>query len=110
MIIFIYFRFVNCINVKQINSFLTPSPLQKYHSGRSFSEASTVDPVVLLEMFSQTKNSQLPKDCFLESRNPLGFFGISLLLNKPVPKKIPLEHVQISRNCLSAHPSVDICL
>ncbi|OWK58502.1 Sodium channel protein type 5 subunit alpha [Lonchura striata] len=32
----------------------------------SFSEASTVDPVVLLEMFSQTKNSQLPKDCFLE--------------------------------------------
>ncbi|XP_077637458.1 sodium channel protein type 5 subunit alpha-like [Lonchura striata] len=50
----------------QINSFLTPSPLQKYHSVRSFSEASTVDPVVLLEMFSQTKNSQLPKDCFLE--------------------------------------------
>nr|XP_041570270.1 sodium channel protein type 5 subunit alpha [Taeniopygia guttata] len=40
---------------------------QKYHSVRSFSEASTVDPVVLLEMFSQTKNSQLPKDCFLES-------------------------------------------
>ncbi|XP_059725536.1 sodium channel protein type 5 subunit alpha-like [Haemorhous mexicanus] len=40
---------------------------QKYHSVRSFSEASTVDPVVLLEMFSQTKNSQLPKDCFVES-------------------------------------------
>ncbi|XP_041344816.1 sodium channel protein type 5 subunit alpha-like [Pyrgilauda ruficollis] len=40
---------------------------QKYHSVRSFSEGSTVDPVVLLEMFSQTKNSQLPKDCFVES-------------------------------------------
>ncbi|XP_053794496.1 sodium channel protein type 5 subunit alpha-like [Vidua chalybeata] len=40
---------------------------QKYHSVRSFSEASTVDPVVLLEMFSHTKNSQLPKDCFVES-------------------------------------------
>uniref|UniRef100_A0A8C5IIH4 Sodium channel protein n=1 Tax=Junco hyemalis TaxID=40217 RepID=A0A8C5IIH4_JUNHY len=40
---------------------------QKYHSVRSFSEASTVDPVVLLEMFSHTKDSQLPKDCFVES-------------------------------------------
>ncbi|XP_037985392.1 sodium channel protein type 5 subunit alpha-like [Motacilla alba alba] len=40
---------------------------QKYHSVRSFSEASTVDPVALLEMFSQTKNSQLPKDCCIES-------------------------------------------
>ncbi|XP_030915597.1 sodium channel protein type 5 subunit alpha [Geospiza fortis] len=40
---------------------------EKYHSVRSFSEASTVDPVVLLEMFSQTKDSQLPKDCFVKS-------------------------------------------
>ncbi|XP_058657887.1 sodium channel protein type 5 subunit alpha-like [Ammospiza caudacuta] len=40
---------------------------QKYHSVRSFSEASTVDPVVLLEMFSHTKDSQLPKDCCVES-------------------------------------------
>ncbi|XP_068861825.1 sodium channel protein type 5 subunit alpha-like [Aphelocoma coerulescens] len=40
---------------------------QKYHGVRSFSEASTVDPVALLEMFSQTKNPQLPKDCFAES-------------------------------------------
>ncbi|KAF2983645.1 hypothetical protein EK904_005573, partial [Melospiza melodia maxima] len=39
----------------------------KYHSVRSFSEASTVDPVVLLEMFSHTKDSQLPKDCCVES-------------------------------------------
>ncbi|KAM7035970.1 sodium channel protein type 5 subunit alpha-like [Passerculus sandwichensis] len=40
---------------------------QKYHSVRSFSETSTVDPVVLLEMFSHTKDSQLPKDCCVES-------------------------------------------
>ncbi|KAM3680581.1 sodium channel protein type 5 subunit alpha-like [Ammospiza maritima maritima] len=40
---------------------------EKYHSVRSFSEASTVDPVVLLEMFSHTKDSQLPKDCCVES-------------------------------------------
>uniref|UniRef100_A0A8C3TQ06 Sodium channel protein n=1 Tax=Catharus ustulatus TaxID=91951 RepID=A0A8C3TQ06_CATUS len=39
---------------------------QKYLSVRSFSEASTVDPVALLEIISQTKNSQPPKDCFVE--------------------------------------------
>ncbi|KFW89401.1 Sodium channel protein type 5 subunit alpha, partial [Phalacrocorax carbo] len=33
----------------------------------SYSEASTVDPVTLLEMFSQPKKSHLPKDCFAES-------------------------------------------
>ncbi|KAM6210827.1 sodium channel protein type 5 subunit alpha-like [Sarcoramphus papa] len=33
----------------------------------SYSEASTVDPVVILEMFSQPKKSHLPKDCFAES-------------------------------------------
>ncbi|XP_016161683.1 PREDICTED: sodium channel protein type 5 subunit alpha-like [Ficedula albicollis] len=39
---------------------------EKYHAVRTFSEASTVDPVALLEILSQTKNSQLPKDCFAE--------------------------------------------
>ncbi|KAL2307164.1 hypothetical protein Nmel_000112, partial [Mimus melanotis] len=39
---------------------------EKYHAVRSFSEASTVDPVALLEILSQTKNSKLPKDCFVE--------------------------------------------
>ncbi|XP_032865608.1 sodium channel protein type 5 subunit alpha [Tyto alba] len=33
----------------------------------SYSEASTVDPVILLEMLSQPKKSHLPKDCFAES-------------------------------------------
>ncbi|XP_026697369.1 sodium channel protein type 5 subunit alpha-like isoform X2 [Athene cunicularia] len=33
----------------------------------SYSEASTVDPVTLLETFSQPKKSHLPKDCFAES-------------------------------------------
>ncbi|XP_064906451.1 sodium channel protein type 5 subunit alpha-like [Columba livia] len=33
----------------------------------SCSEASTVDPVILLEMFPQPKKSHLPKDCFGES-------------------------------------------
>uniref|UniRef100_A0A672TTN5 Sodium channel protein n=1 Tax=Strigops habroptila TaxID=2489341 RepID=A0A672TTN5_STRHB len=35
--------------------------------GGSYSEASTVDPVILLETFSQPKKSHLPKDCFTES-------------------------------------------
>ncbi|XP_061204528.1 sodium channel protein type 5 subunit alpha-like isoform X1 [Neopsephotus bourkii] len=35
--------------------------------GGSCSEASTVDPVILLETFSQPQNSHLPKDCFTES-------------------------------------------
>ncbi|XP_023777741.1 sodium channel protein type 5 subunit alpha-like [Cyanistes caeruleus] len=39
----------------------------KYDAARSFSEASTVDPVALLEMLSQSKDSQMPKDCFVES-------------------------------------------
>ncbi|XP_053915551.1 sodium channel protein type 5 subunit alpha isoform X2 [Cuculus canorus] len=34
--------------------------------GGSYSEASTVDPVILLEMISQPKKSDLPKDCFAE--------------------------------------------
>ncbi|XP_055662607.1 sodium channel protein type 5 subunit alpha-like isoform X2 [Falco peregrinus] len=33
----------------------------------SYSEASTVDPVTLLEMFCQPKKSRLPKECFAES-------------------------------------------
>ncbi|XP_009888776.1 PREDICTED: sodium channel protein type 5 subunit alpha-like [Charadrius vociferus] len=33
----------------------------------SYSEASTVDPVILLETFSQAEKSHLPKDCFAES-------------------------------------------
>ncbi|KAM9233019.1 sodium channel protein type 5 subunit alpha-like [Leptosomus discolor] len=33
----------------------------------SYSEASTVDPVILLEKFSQPKKSHPPKDCFAES-------------------------------------------
>ncbi|NWR37930.1 SCN4A protein, partial [Tachuris rubrigastra] len=33
----------------------------------SYSEASIVDPTVGLEMFSQTENSLLPKDCFAEN-------------------------------------------
>ncbi|NWX01355.1 SCNAA protein, partial [Caloenas nicobarica] len=33
----------------------------------SCSEASTVDPIILLEMFPQPKKSYLPKDCFGES-------------------------------------------
>ncbi|XP_009694250.1 PREDICTED: sodium channel protein type 2 subunit alpha-like [Cariama cristata] len=33
----------------------------------SYSEASTVDPVIFVEMFSQPKKSHLPKDCFAES-------------------------------------------
>lgn len=77
MIIHIYFRSVDCFNEKQIYSFLTPS-LQKYHFVRSFSEASTVDPVALLDILSQTKNSQLPKDCFVECRN-FFFFNILVL-------------------------------
>ncbi|KAM6276747.1 sodium channel protein type 5 subunit alpha-like [Spheniscus humboldti] len=39
---------------------------QKCDAG-SYSEASTVDPVILLEVFSQPKTSHLPKDCFGES-------------------------------------------
>uniref|UniRef100_A0A8C6J0X2 Sodium channel protein n=1 Tax=Melopsittacus undulatus TaxID=13146 RepID=A0A8C6J0X2_MELUD len=39
---------------------------QKYDGG-SYSEASTVDPVVLLETFSQPQTSHLPKGCFTES-------------------------------------------
>ncbi|XP_074938363.1 sodium channel protein type 5 subunit alpha-like [Phalacrocorax aristotelis] len=39
---------------------------QKCDAG-SYSEASTVDPVTLLEMFAQPKKSHLPKDCFAES-------------------------------------------
>ncbi|KAM6338644.1 sodium channel protein type 5 subunit alpha-like [Podargus strigoides] len=39
---------------------------QKCDAG-SYSEASTVDPVTVLEMFSQPKMSHLPKDCFTES-------------------------------------------
>ncbi|XP_054027249.1 sodium channel protein type 5 subunit alpha-like [Dryobates pubescens] len=39
---------------------------QKCDSG-SYSEASTVDPVSLLEVFSQPKKSHPPKDCFGES-------------------------------------------
>ncbi|XP_027762392.1 sodium channel protein type 3 subunit alpha-like [Empidonax traillii] len=39
---------------------------QKFDAACNFSEASTVDPAVGLEMFSQTKNSHLPKDCFGE--------------------------------------------
>ncbi|XP_009320790.1 PREDICTED: sodium channel protein type 5 subunit alpha-like [Pygoscelis adeliae] len=39
---------------------------QKCDAG-SYSEASTVDPVILLEMFSQPKTLHLPKDCFAES-------------------------------------------
>ncbi|XP_061330268.1 sodium channel protein type 5 subunit alpha-like isoform X2 [Pezoporus flaviventris] len=35
--------------------------------GGSYSEASTVDPVILLETFSQPQNSHLPKDCFTGS-------------------------------------------
>ncbi|KAM9572879.1 sodium channel protein type 5 subunit alpha-like [Guaruba guarouba] len=35
--------------------------------GGSYSEASTVDPVILLETFSQPQNLHLPKDCFTES-------------------------------------------
>uniref|UniRef100_A0A8C3E8V9 Sodium channel protein n=1 Tax=Corvus moneduloides TaxID=1196302 RepID=A0A8C3E8V9_CORMO len=56
---------------ENVNVFTVTPPKKeqqkKYHGVRSFSEASTVDPVVLLEMFSQTKNVQLPKDCFAES-------------------------------------------
>ncbi|XP_028942552.1 sodium channel protein type 5 subunit alpha, partial [Antrostomus carolinensis] len=33
----------------------------------SYSEASTVDPVILLEVFPQPKKSHLPKDCFAKS-------------------------------------------
>ncbi|XP_009871549.1 PREDICTED: sodium channel protein type 5 subunit alpha-like, partial [Apaloderma vittatum] len=32
----------------------------------SYSDASTVDPVILLEVFPQPKKSHLPKDCFAE--------------------------------------------
>ncbi|KAM9287884.1 sodium channel protein type 5 subunit alpha-like [Cariama cristata] len=39
---------------------------QKCDAG-SYSEASTVDPVIFVEMFSQPKKSHLPKDCFAES-------------------------------------------
>ncbi|XP_010016867.1 PREDICTED: sodium channel protein type 5 subunit alpha-like [Nestor notabilis] len=39
---------------------------EKYDGG-SYSEASTADPVILLETFSQPKKSYLPKDCFTES-------------------------------------------
>ncbi|XP_059674764.1 sodium channel protein type 5 subunit alpha [Gavia stellata] len=39
---------------------------QKCDAG-SYSEASTVDPVILLEMFPQPEKSHLPKDCFTES-------------------------------------------
>ncbi|XP_050192234.1 LOW QUALITY PROTEIN: sodium channel protein type 10 subunit alpha-like [Myiozetetes cayanensis] len=40
---------------------------EKCGAACSFSEASTVDPAVGLEMVSQTKNSHLPKDCFGEN-------------------------------------------
>ncbi|KFP07317.1 Sodium channel protein type 10 subunit alpha, partial [Calypte anna] len=52
-------------NIKQISSHLCPSPVQKYDAG-SYSEASTVDPVALLEVLSEPKKSHLPKDCFGE--------------------------------------------
>ncbi|KFV44559.1 Sodium channel protein type 5 subunit alpha, partial [Gavia stellata] len=63
---FMCFKSGNLINEKQINSFLCPSPVQKCDAG-SYSEASTVDPVILLEMFPQPEKSHLPKDCFTES-------------------------------------------
>ncbi|NXD63988.1 SCN4A protein, partial [Eolophus roseicapillus] len=49
--------------------------------GGSYSEASTVDPVILLETFSQPQKSYLPKDCFTESKNPL---YIVVTPNEPV--------------------------
>ncbi|XP_010158439.1 PREDICTED: sodium channel protein type 5 subunit alpha-like [Eurypyga helias] len=39
---------------------------EKYDAG-SYSDASTVDPVILSEMFPKPKVSHLPKDCFAES-------------------------------------------
>lgn len=67
MITFIYFK-TGKLNEKQINSLLCPSPAQKCDSG-SFSEASTVDPVIVVEVCSQPKKPHLPKDCFAESKN-----------------------------------------
>lgn len=79
MISLIYLKSCNLINEKQINPFLYPS-LQKCDGG-SYSEASTVDPVILLETFSQPQNSHLPKGCFTESKNPL---YIVVTPNEPV--------------------------
>lgn len=96
MISLIYFKSGNLINEKQINSLPCPSPVQKCDAG-SYSEASTVDPVILLEVFSQPKTSHLPKDCFAESKNLL---CIAVIPNEPVFKDISLEHFQIGRSCL----------
>ncbi|XP_027516352.1 sodium channel protein type 5 subunit alpha-like, partial [Corapipo altera] len=40
---------------------------EKYGAAHSFSEASSVDAAVDLEMFFQTEKSHLPKDCFAEN-------------------------------------------
>lgn len=95
MISFIYFKPGNLINEKQINSFLCPSPVQKCDLS-SYSEASTVDPVILLETFSHPEKSHLPKDCFAESKNLL---CIAVTPNEPVFKDTCLESFQIGRNC-----------
>lgn len=58
--------------------------MQKSDAG-SYSEASTVDPVILVEMFSQPKKSHLPRDCFAESKNLL---CIVMTPNEPVFKDI----------------------
>lgn len=95
VITFISFKSGNLINEKQINSLLCPSPVQKCDAS-SYSEASTVDPVIL-EMFSQPKKSHLPKDCFAEGKNLL---CIAVTPNELILKDICLEHFQIARNCL----------
>ena len=91
MISFVYVKCGNVVNGKQINCLLCPSPVQKCDSG-SYSEASTVDPDVLLEIFSQPKKSHLPKDCFGESKNLL---CVAVPQNEPVFKDISLEYLQI---------------
>lgn len=60
----------------------------------SYSEASTVDPVTLIELYSQPKKIHLPKDCCAESKYILCITGIPSEL---VLKGICLECFQSGR-------------
>lgn len=42
----------------------------------SYSEASTVDPVTLIDLYPQPKKTHLPKDCCTESKYTLCITGI----------------------------------
>lgn len=96
---FIYLEYGDFIKEKQINSLLCLFSVQRFDVG-SYSEASTVDPVALTDIFSQPHKSHLPKPCFAEGKNIL---FITVTTNE---QRYLFGNFQTDRYCL---PETLIC-